>query len=343
MARIWLCLVLLVAIGIEISFTGPCSSQERAIVQTGKESPLCIDYSPDGKLLAIGGHDKKVVLWDVDGKCVQARKIESKFAIHGVRFSPDGKTLGVGTAEAGGVIFPLVLLYDVATLKERQYFVRVGVFAFSPDGTKLAGGGVKLDHDITIWDVNTGKELGQLKGHKEHVCAMCYAPDGKKLATGDWKGTLILWDMETQKAIRSWQGSTQEIRTIAFSPNSKSVAHNRVPDFTEADLFARANMYVWDVENGKRTLAPLSGGAIVIQWTPDGKRIAVGAADLELLDAATGKSWALFQSSTGQRSYPVHAMAIRPDGKMIATVGSDKLLRIWEVPLKPQPRDWSKE
>ena len=61
-------------------------------------------FSPDGKILAAGGSDGSVCLWDVEtpsaGPPAQLKVLKTD--IHSLAFNPDGKTLAVGT---GGVSF----------------------------------------------------------------------------------------------------------------------------------------------------------------------------------------------------------------------------------------------
>ena len=54
--------------------------------------------------------------------------------------------------------------------------------AFSPDGRLLACGG--KDAFITLWDVQSGKEVRQMKGLPTSVRSLCFSPDGMTLAVG---------------------------------------------------------------------------------------------------------------------------------------------------------------
>ena len=50
------------------------------------------------------------------------------------------------------------------------------------------------DKTITLWDVQTGKELKTLSGHKGRVLSVSFSPDGALIATGGaYDGTIKLW------------------------------------------------------------------------------------------------------------------------------------------------------
>jgi WD40 repeat protein len=52
---------------------------------------------------------------------------------------------------------------------------------------------------VKIWDAATGHEVRTLKGHRGEVRAVCFSPDGKRLASAAREDTLKVWDARTGK------------------------------------------------------------------------------------------------------------------------------------------------
>jgi WD40 repeat protein len=71
--------------------------------------------------------------------------------------------------------------------------------AFSQDGKMIAvsekRGSVETESPVYLFDVNTGKNLRTLKGHKGLVESIVFSSDGKRLATGSWDSTVLVWDL----------------------------------------------------------------------------------------------------------------------------------------------------
>lgn len=116
------------------------------------ENPLCITFSPDGRLLVTGE-----LLWDVEEGKLLRRFHEPKnndYSIYSAAFSPDGKMLVTGT------MCGVVQLWEVETGQKRWQFVGhqgiVHAVAFCRSG--LAVVSASEDTSLLVWDI-TGRLL----------------------------------------------------------------------------------------------------------------------------------------------------------------------------------------
>ena len=52
---------------------------------------------------------------------------------------------------------------------------------------------------MRLWDIQTGRELGLLKGHTEVVHDLAFSPDGRLALTGGADKTVRLWELPVGK------------------------------------------------------------------------------------------------------------------------------------------------
>jgi len=139
--------------------------------------------------------------------------------------------------------------------------------AATPDGNVLAS--VADDMVCRLWEVSTGRLLGELRGHAELTPAqfpsMLYAvaisPDGRRIATGDKVGHINVWDRESGQSLAvlevpelyTWdpiqrRHSIGGIRALAFSPDGRYLAaggSGRISNIDHLDGQARVEVYDW--------------------------------------------------------------------------------------------------
>lgn len=149
-------------------------------------------FSPDGKLLASGGTDALVKLWNWHKPRALASLQGHQGSVTALAFSPDGKVLASGGADG------TVRLWDVAGRRLRATLPGhpgpVRVLAFTPEGRTLASGGA--EDQVRLWNVPTGQAVGALRfaeAGSQGVASLAFAPDGSVLAARAVGEALRVW------------------------------------------------------------------------------------------------------------------------------------------------------
>src|SRR5579862_5774379 len=127
-----------------------------------------LDYSPDGKLLAVAGF-QEVLLVDAYTRQLSARLVGMAERIQAVRFSPDGKLLAASGGQPGRM--GEVQIWDVA---KKKLLLSVPVtydtvygLSWSPDGSKIAFG--CPDNTLRAIDAASGEQVLFQGGHSDWV------------------------------------------------------------------------------------------------------------------------------------------------------------------------------
>jgi len=281
------------------------------------DSVVSVAFSPDGKLLASGSHDKTVKLWDVATGAAVRTLTGHTDVVLSVAFSPDGKLLASASLDDTAKLWDVATGAAVRTLAGHTDGVLS--VAFSPDGALLASG--SHDKTVKLWDVTTGQVLRTLAGHTDSVWLVAFSPDGTLLASGSDDGTVTLWDVATGAAVRTLTGHTDGVLSVAFSPDGKLLALGWQFDTVE----------LWDVATGAvvRTIRCHTIFVNDVAFSPDGKLLASGSHDktVKLWDVATG---AAVRTLTGHTD-SVYSVAFSPDGKLLASGSRDNTVRLWPL------------
>ncbi|MGB6199948.1 MAG: WD40 repeat domain-containing protein [Candidatus Acidiferrales bacterium] len=208
------------------------------------------EFSPDGRTLASGSQDQRLMLFDVaTGKLI--REIDDPVGmVSPVAFSPDGRTLVTGSNNYEPMNddnpadeINTIDVWDATTTNQLQTLPRqdnwTSSVAFSPDGKILAT--ANWDAKVTLWDVASWKVLRTLSGQTDTITAVAFSPDGRTLASGCNDSSIKLWDVASGKELVTLAGHTDQVVSVVFSPDGKSLASGSFDN----------TIKLWDVASGK--------------------------------------------------------------------------------------------
>jgi WD40 repeat protein len=120
------------------------------------------------------------------------------------------------------------------------------------------------DSSVRVWDVETGREVRKLEGHKGRVLSVAVSPDGRSVLTGG-DTRVILWDASDGKIIRRFDGHSSLLSRVSFLPDGKRVISSSYDK----------TIRLWDLQTGKE-IHRFVGHPREVTWfavSPDGRRL----------------------------------------------------------------------
>ena len=301
-----ICVLSLFSLFIPISSAGGYYHYKKGPIATLPEptNDRCINslaLSPDGTKLLTGDSSSTILLWNIaSGEVIRTYKINqlipdsfSENPVNAISFSPDGKKF-------------------IAAYKGYHNLPCTGNLAI-------------------LWDVETGKVLLTISGHKEYINSAEFSPDGTKVATcggspetNTKDKTAKIWDATTGKEMLTLQGHTTGVLTLAFSADSSKLLTGGYDH----------SAILWDLNTGlqiqKYTNIDCDIHKVAI--SPDGKKVVTlgqGKFPFILWDAAAGQPLKTLNSNANDDLF--HSVLFSSSGKILALSGLYSNLKLWDT------------
>eukprot|EP00727_Mastigamoeba_balamuthi_P008301 m51a1_g4093 hypothetical protein (875) ;mRNA; r:68447-71634 len=255
-------------------------------------------YAPSGQLIATGGDDSKVKIWNTQSWHCFVTFAEHNAPVSAVAFAPNG--LAVFSSSYDGT----VRAFDLIRYRNFRIFTpptpaQLSCLAIDAAGEIVAAGSLDT-FEIFVWSVQTGKLLDVLSGHQGPVAGLAFAPGATPvLASVSWDKTARLWDVFEGHEHREALELGSDGLALAFRPDGKELCTTSI----------NGNITFWDHENG------------------------VQLGTIEGRDDISGGRWAsdVRTSKTNPRGKSFTSVAYSADGQCVIASGESKYVCIYEI------------
>ena len=323
-----------------------------------------IDFSPDGKLIATGGFDNIIRLWNAETGTKLRTLIGHADTVKGLDFSPDSRTLISGSADgtarlwdaqsgnllrtfyAQGDDFPEVtsvtfnsegdrilvgtdnkfgFVWDVNSGKLIQTLIGNVSSVFSVAYHPDDGTMITSSTNAKIWETYAGYEQYSLAAHNGEILSVTYNGDGSKILTGSTDHTAKLWSNDLPIDSLIMKDQRDQILEVAYSADGKRIATGG----------GTGDVIVYDAESGEildRYSVGSEGFVFGLSFDPqDSNRIVTGSRYGLVQVWSSGKEDPVLEIQAHELNQFIYSTCFSPDGSMILSASNDGLARLWDA------------
>jgi len=279
-----------------------------------------LDFSPDGRALAIGdlAHRLQVVDLASGNTVVDIPEAHSE-GIISVAWSPNDSVIASGSGWEGGTI----RLWDAASGKSlgelEGHTTWISDLVFSTDGLRLYSS--SGDQTIRIWDVNQQQPLATLRGSRHEVVGLTLSPDGTTVVSACKDGVVALWSAVPQPE-EKWPRliPVDPFARPAFSPDSRVLAVSQEGTISLLDLATSKEI---------EQIPELGFDIEVVAYSPSGTELVSGSKSGKI------RVWSYIEHrllrELGSHKKSILLLRFLTDGKRLLSIDSTGTVIWWDV------------
>lgn len=199
----------------------PIQGSAQVTIKAHEHHIQFVTFSEDGSMLATGGYDGTVLLWNVKQKKIIHSLIGHKSNATSGVFSHDGKQLATGSWDASIIIWDTKTGKKLKTLKNSDSNIQS--LSYGDDSAIIfsAHGGTT----ITKWDCDRGETIDSKSiKYKQGINGILYSSPNKLIITScNYDGMICVWK-ESEKLPKKIKAHDSSIYGIACSNDGSLIA-----------------------------------------------------------------------------------------------------------------------
>uniref|UniRef100_A0A673BCU0 Fizzy-related protein homolog n=1 Tax=Sphaeramia orbicularis TaxID=375764 RepID=A0A673BCU0_9TELE len=173
--------------------TPPLQSERR--LQGHRQEVCGLKWSTDHQLLASGGNDNKLLVWNYSSLSPVQTYMDHLAAVKAIAWSPHQHGL---LASGGGTADRCIRFWNTLTSQPLQCMdtgSQVCNLAWSKHANELVSTHGYSQNQILVWKYPALTQVAKLTGHSYRVLYLAMSPDGEAIVTGAGDETLRFWNV----------------------------------------------------------------------------------------------------------------------------------------------------
>jgi len=198
-----------------------------------------------GTLLATGGYDGKVKLWNTTSGFCFVTFADHTAPVSDICFTPQANAI-ISCSHDGSVrAFDLLRYRNFRTFVSPHGHEGFASVSLDAGGEIVAAATVGDKYHIILWSLQTGNVLDTIGGHESSVSSLAFSNHPScpgQVVTGSWDGTLQVWDVFTRKGAFERLQCGSSVLDVKFDPRG----NHRL-----AASQLSGKIAFWDVDKGQ--------------------------------------------------------------------------------------------
>jgi len=277
-------------------------------VDFASDYPLLLNFSKDSKNVAVGFVDGSLVSYNLETGIGNLQAALSPAGLDSLAYSPSANLAASSLGDSG---------YNLQSLEgdspSQHLTVDKGVvsgLSLSLDGSLVAI--ARSDDTVQIRRISDSSLIQTIQLPSE-AAELAFSPDGKLLAVRTADG-IRCWQVKDGSLVSQYDGYS-----MAFSQNGSLLAITSVIDGRNATRIRQ-------MPEGNLNLV-LKDGSTQLAFSADGSLLAISGLSTTVWNISDGTQSAQLPSAS-----PFGRLAFSPDGRFLAQLSADSVLRLWGVP-----------